>query len=161
MDAVRRIAQAIMQGQGNAPQQAAAPPSITPWDLQRLADAQKRGATPGVPGPADFAAQAAPQAAGAANPAGGPTGGFAPPDVAANTAQTAPMMPPVTASAPAMPLAAAPAMPQPQAPPEMPPSLAIGPEMASPGMVRMPSTDLQLQEWQKLMDSLQFGRQGQ
>ncbi len=166
MDAVQRIAQAIMQGQGNGrgrptslamptggggPTSLAMPtvPQISPWELQRLAEAQARGAkTPGVQNPADFAQQAGPQAMGAAMP------GAAPP---------AQVMPPVTAAAPPLP-AAAPAPPQAAQAQGMDmsgyASLAVPQAQGAPGMAQMPQTEQQLADWRKLMDAMQYARQG-
>lgn len=72
------------------------------------------------------------------------------------TAQN-PVLPPTTVAAPPLPPPQA-APPPPAAPPEMPPSLAIA---SAPGMSQMPQTGTQLEEWRKLMDALQFARQGQ
>jgi hypothetical protein len=107
------------------------------------------------------------------NQAGGHTGGFAPPDVAKVTslppfqipglpgAPLTPGLPPFTAQNPSMPPVTATAQPPPQAQaplPELPPSLAVA---SAPGMSQVPQTGPQLEEWRKLMDALQFARQGQ
>lgn len=68
-------------------------------------------------------------------------------------------MPPVTASASPLP-PAAPQQPPPTEPPPLPPSLAIPSTQAAPGMAQVPQTEQQLAEWRKLMDAMQFARQG-
>ena len=80
-------------------------------------------------------------------------------------------MPPVQPQAPqqaSMPAPQAPPMQPPPAPmpqpmpgdtevPPMGPPTQIG---VAPGMLRMPQNQADLDQWRKLMDSLQFGRQG-
>lgn len=100
-------------------------------------------------GPADFARMAALQSQGAAQP---PT---APPEQ---------VMPPVTAAAAPLP-AAAPAPPQAAQAQGLDmsgyASLAVPQSQGAPGMSQVPQTQQQLDDWRKLMDAMQFARQGQ
>lgn len=125
MDAMQRIALAIMQGRGANPASlnpplAPAPPPINPMDF-------------GVPQQ----------------------------DVAPAPATPEQTMPPTTVAALPLPAPAAnPAQAPVGMPSELHPSLAVPATQASPGMSQVPQTMAQLDEWRKLMDAMQFARQG-
>ncbi len=145
-------------------------PSVTvganPNTLMQLADMLKATQAKRAlenPSPANYGAMANPQAMGAAQPQPSP------PIQPADYAQLA--GPQAMGAAP-MPSAAPPPSPPPAAPiiapanqqppvPAVPPPEPYGPaEPYGQGMMKMPQTAAELEAWRKMMDQMQFARQG-